>query len=182
MGDATTAKPVNFTDLDLTHDSQSFIPLPSTQTPPTIPTPPDDSLPSPPAPLCSQFGFLCKPEKPKSDHDTWLITQLQITSTSAIVSEPVQPSITVVGVAQECNATGDAIAASRGAEPDVDFEEEWAIQQWERWQGDADTSSPLHGGITIDAVMARLEEASLDQSYDVCMDIDTISELMETSL
>jgi hypothetical protein len=182
MGDAAEAKPVDFADLDLTHDSQSFIPSSSIPTLPTASYPPDNSLPSPPAPSPSQLGFLCAPEKKKNVYDTWLIPQLQIAGTSAIMLDPVRPGIATIGAAQERSVASNLIAICGEVEPDVDFEEEWAIQQWERWQGDADANSPLHDGATIDAVMPRLEEAGSDQPYDSRMDIDVISELMETSL
>ena len=168
---SANAKPADFNDLDLTHDSQSFIPS-SISAPSTVGHPLDNSLPSPPAPS-SQLGFLVINGKPKSADNQGLIPHIDIANMSVGMLDPEQPSITAARAIQECSAAGNVLG-SDSAEPEVDFDEEWAIQQWKRWQGNAKANDPLHDGATIDAVTAKLA-----QSHDVQMDIDVISELME---
>lgn len=150
----------DFSDLDLTHDSPSFIPSISISTPSTDPL--DASLRPPPIPS-SQFAFLPISKEQQNVDSLRLIPQFRMASVSVALLGPDRPRIAITGGGQECSAAG-SMTTIESTEPDIDFDGEWAMQQWQRWQCDAGAGSPLRDGRITDSM----------EPDDVEMDIDAI--------
>jgi len=158
--DTPKATSNDFSDLDLTHDSPSFIPSLSIPTPSTAPL--DASLPPPPIPS-SQFPFLPMPKEQQNVDSRRSIPQLRMASVSIALFDPDRPRIAITGAAEGCGAAGSMMTVE-STEPDIDFDGEWAMQQWKRWQRDAGAGSPLRDGRITDSM----------EPDDVEMDIDAI--------
>ena len=157
----------DFSDLDLTHDSPSFIPSSSI---PTLSTSRlDASLPPPPIPS-SQFAFLPIPKEQQNVDSLRSIPQCRMASVSVALLDPDRPRIAITGAAQECGAAG-SMTAIKSTEPDIDFDGEWALQQWQRWQHDAGAGSPLRDGRITDS----MEPDDTEMDIDAILGLDAIA-------